>query len=82
MTEPTQLTTAGVNLTLDPAGVTLDAQGRIQLADARVLSALLTARPATQSAEDSNMALCGGNGYQCACPSSLQDAGNVINPGP
>jgi hypothetical protein len=73
MTEPSfDLETAGVSLTLEPGSVRLDEMGRVQLANARVLSALLSARPTGRlQAEDQNLALCGGNGYQCACPGSV-----------
>jgi hypothetical protein len=68
-----EIEAAAVHLTLDPQSVRLDERGRVQLRDARILNALLSATPqGDPQANDQNLALCGGNGYQCACPSSIE----------
>ncbi len=68
-TDPREVT--GVQLTLDPNTVRLDAAGRVTLADAKVLSAILTRNRLPEAlgnlASDSNAIGCGGNGYQCSC---------------
>ena len=73
MSEPTPAADSGlepqsVQITLDPSSIEMDASGRVSLKDARVLSALMTGAPNRETAADNpNYALCGGNGYQCAC---------------
>ena len=65
-----QLVVRGASIVLGPDGVTLDSAGRVKFADARILQAILTAAPARASAQDTNYALCGGNGY---CPKAFAD---------
>jgi hypothetical protein len=61
--------TATIAITIDPASVSIDAQGRVQLKDARILQAVMAANPAGGLTRDAAQnLLCPTNGYQCFCP--------------
>lgn len=65
-----QLVVRAASIVLGPDSVTLDSAGRVQFKDAKILQAILSAAPTKLSAQDTNYALCGGNGY---CPKALTD---------
>ena len=69
-TDPNSLEASALQITLDPESITIDESGRISLKNAKTMSAIMAARPVGTGAslrDDQNLAICGGNGYQCAC---------------